>query len=98
MRMRTAFTLVELLVVIAIIVVLISLLAPAVDRAMYRAELAACGARLGSIGSNVLATAVARQRRYPARRVAEEPYRLMGSSGYRDDRPAVRSYLGALKM
>src|SRR5688500_17726571 len=42
--MSRAFTLVELLVVIAIIVVLIAMLAPALDKAIYEAELVQCGA------------------------------------------------------
>jgi len=42
MALTRAFTLVELLVVIAIIVVLMALLAPALDRAVYAAETARC--------------------------------------------------------
>lgn len=59
------FTLVELLVVITIMVVLLSLLAPAMDQAIYQAELAVDAAQLGSIGRGVLTYAAANQRRYP---------------------------------
>ena len=93
-----AFTLVELMVVITIIAILLALLTPAMDQAIYQAELTVCGAQLGSIGGNVLAAAVERQRRYPAREVYEESYRIMGSAGGHDDRPAVRPYVGTLKM
>jgi prepilin-type N-terminal cleavage/methylation domain-containing protein len=40
------FTLVELLVVVTIIVVLLALLAPAIDKAVYQAELTTCAARM----------------------------------------------------
>jgi prepilin-type N-terminal cleavage/methylation domain-containing protein len=47
------FTIVELLVVITIIVVLLALLMPGLDRAIYQAELAVCGSRLKSLGAAV---------------------------------------------
>ncbi len=62
-----AFTLVELLVVVAIIVVLLALLMPALDRAIYQAELAVCGARLNSGALSVLQYALENKRSYPAR-------------------------------
>jgi len=65
--MRAAFTLVELLVVIAIIVVLLALLAPALDRAVYQAELAVCGAQLHAIAASVQTYAVDSRRAYPNR-------------------------------
>lgn len=48
---HSAFTLVELLVVITILVILLALLVPAVDKAVYQAELAVCGARFKGIGT-----------------------------------------------
>src|SRR5688500_1632441 len=67
---KLAFTLVELLVVIAIIVVLISLLAPALDRAGYEAQLVQCGAKMktGVYGSNQYA--FNNRRHYPAKAVS----------------------------
>ena len=47
---RPGFTIVELLVVVAIIVVLMSLLAPALDRAVDAAEIARCAANLHAWG------------------------------------------------
>src|SRR5687768_17239277 len=50
LNMSRAFTLVELLVVIAIIVVLLSLLAPAMDSAIESAQRAVCASRLHNFG------------------------------------------------
>src|ERR1041384_539065 len=61
-----AFTLVELLVVVSIITVLLALLTPALDRAIYQAELTTCGAKLKGISTATLAYAVANARCYPA--------------------------------
>jgi type II secretory pathway pseudopilin PulG len=67
-KSQVAFTLVELLVVITIIVVLISLLVPALDKAVYRAELLQCGAgRLRVLGSGVTQYAMDNRRWYPDR-------------------------------
>src|ERR1041384_5038401 len=52
-KSRTGFTLVELLVVISIIVVLLALLTPAIDRAIYQADLATCAARQSSTAKNL---------------------------------------------
>ena len=62
-----AFTLIELLVVVTIIVVLLALLAPAMDEAVYQAELAACGARQDALGGGVTAYTFDFNRRYPHR-------------------------------
>jgi len=62
-----AFTLIELLVVITIIVVIVGLMAPAMDQAVYQAELVGCGARLDPLGSGVTTYAFDFNRRYPYR-------------------------------
>ena len=66
-RLTPGFTLVELLVVITIIVVLLALLMPAMDQAVYQAELARCAANLK--GTAVSATTYAASHRgyYPHR-------------------------------
>ena len=60
-----AFTLVELLVVITIIVVLLSLLMPAMHEAVYQAELVSCGSRLAVISAGVTQYALDHGRKYP---------------------------------
>src|SRR5688500_8442249 len=62
-----AFTLIELLVVAAIIAVLIALLLPALDAAIYQAELTQCGANQGSMAMALQIYAAKHQRRYPHR-------------------------------
>jgi prepilin-type N-terminal cleavage/methylation domain-containing protein len=63
--MQRAFTLIELLVVITIIVVLLAMLAPALDRAMYEAELVQCAGNLKVWGSISIDFAQDHQRRLP---------------------------------
>jgi prepilin-type N-terminal cleavage/methylation domain-containing protein len=65
--MRTAFTLIELLVVVTIIVVLLALLTPALDKAIYQAELAGCAATLKGIGQAAVTYTGDSRRWYPAR-------------------------------
>lgn len=92
--MRTpprAFTLIELLVVMTIIVVLLALLTPALDRAVYSAELATCAARQDAAASGVITYAMSYKRYYPHRAGPDEvnwlpPYVY---SNDRDDRPAI---------
>ena len=62
------FTLVELLVVITILVVLLALLTPALDQAVYQAELAVCQARQKSAATGVIQYAMNNKRAYPLRR------------------------------
>jgi len=62
-----AFTIVELLVVITILVVLLALLVPAMDRAVYQAELAVCGSNLKAIAGGANLYASAHRRAYPKR-------------------------------
>ena len=66
-RSLHGFTLIELLVVVTIIVVLLALLAPALDQAIYQAELATCAAQLKSVAGAVTLYAMDFQRRYPHR-------------------------------
>ena len=62
-----AFTLIELLVVITIIVVLMALLTPALDKAIYQAELATCGAQLKGVISETQLYTLDFKRHYPNR-------------------------------
>lgn len=64
---RAAFTLVELLVVVTIIIVLLALLMPALDRAIYQAELVACQARPRAVAQSVTIYANEYRRYYPNR-------------------------------
>jgi competence protein ComGC len=61
-----------MLVVITVIVVLLALLAPALDRAIYQAELAVCGANQRSIASGAMTYAMASNRSYPYRAGVKE--------------------------
>jgi prepilin-type N-terminal cleavage/methylation domain-containing protein len=70
-KLRRAFTLVELLVVIAIIVVLLAILVPSLSKAMYRAELAKCGATLDTITTSILQYSHDHRDRYPYRRALD---------------------------
>jgi len=101
--MRSGFTLVELLVVITILVILLALLTPALDRAIYQAELASCaGGNLKTIGSSVTLYAFDSRRSYPHRagvRNLDLQWQAMQTYSpdareipLADDRPILRNY------
>jgi len=95
-HLRSAFTLVELLVVITIVVILLALLAPALDKAIYQAELALCAARLHGVGTGMISYATAQKRRYPNRTFVQSnagtwPNQLNAAN--LDVRPLLREYL-----
>ena len=80
-RSQIAFTLIELLVVITTIVVLLALLAPAMDQAIYQGELAVCAANLSGLGESVTIYAMDHRRWYPLRGMNtphRQPHRLVG--------------------
>src|SRR5690349_16161789 len=68
---RSAFTLIELLVVVTIIAVLLALLTPAVDKAIYQAQLTVCGANLRATGGGVILYAMGSRKFYPHRGLQE---------------------------
>jgi prepilin-type N-terminal cleavage/methylation domain-containing protein len=101
------FTLVELLVVVTIIVILMALLAPALDRAIYQAEVTVCGAQQRTVVSASVQYAMDNRRYYfyraGVRDAASEwrtvqlthPIRadnLRQTTSYQDDRPLFMQY------
>jgi prepilin-type N-terminal cleavage/methylation domain-containing protein len=99
---RTAFTLIELLVVVTIIVVLLALLTPALDRAIYSAELVVCGSKLKGIVNGATLYAGEFRRSYPARPWVETQawrpnwlwYKL--SATHYDERTLIRPYVASI--
>ena len=64
----------ELLVVITIIVILLSLLAPALDEAVYQAELVLCASKLDATALGITGYALDHGRRYPRREAYRNGY------------------------
>lgn len=92
--MQRAFSLIELLVVTTIVVVLLSLLTPALDRVVYQAELTACAGNQKGVAVGTDAYALSFNRSYPSRPTASmgrEPY-LLAQSNF-DDRPVIRNFI-----
>jgi len=93
---RPAFTLVELLVVVTIIVMLLALLVPAMERAIYAAEMAVCAARKHALGLGVNSYAWEHKRSYPYRAGVHEwptwPSNVQRGIPRYDDRPMYRPY------
>jgi prepilin-type N-terminal cleavage/methylation domain-containing protein len=102
---RPAFTLIELLVVVTIIVLLLALLTPALDRAVYSAELAVCGANQKVLGQSVQSYATDHKRVYPHRQAAASnpplawpSCKLSGGNAPTDVRRVVARYILVNKM
>lgn len=107
---RIGFTIVELLVVITIMVILLALLAPALDQAIYQAELAVCGARLDATASGAITYAFDHKRFLPVRNFGmtnRDAKHLAGidfwggngiPGAYSDERPVLRGYIAVNKM
>lgn len=101
LRLLLAFTLIELLVVVTIIVVLLALLVPAMDRAVYQAELAACGANQKAVALGITSYAMENDRFYPYRPttigrpiyVFTIAFDWVDAEPARDDRPYLRSHM-----
>ena len=101
--MRAAFSLVEHLVVITIMVILLAVLMPALDKAIYQAELTQCGANLHGIALGAQTYAVDHKRHYPYRPGMQTQWRpdriyLANANTQRtnlrfDDRPILRGYM-----
>jgi prepilin-type N-terminal cleavage/methylation domain-containing protein len=99
MRSPTArsrgFTLIELLVVVTIIVVLLALLTPALDKAIYQAELTVCGTRMHAIGLGAQTYAMDFKRWYPRHPAAGDfvPFMIKHASAW-DFRSTIKGYIG----
>ena len=92
---RRAFTLIELLVVVTIIVVLLALLTPALDKAVYQAELVKCGAHQKGVANGVQLYSVDQKRFYPDRpslRAVSNEAPYLGRIQNADDRPLIMPY------
>lgn len=101
----TGFTLVELLVVVSIIVVLLALLVPSLEKAIYRAELLLCAGNQRAVASAVHQYAFDHKRLYPYRNILDRQgggqitpgllaNHIVDNSGRSYDiRPQLRGYI-----
>jgi prepilin-type N-terminal cleavage/methylation domain-containing protein len=100
---RLGFTLIELLVVVTIIAVLLALLTPAIDKAMYAAQLASCASRLKGHAASATVYAVDHRRHYLDRAALNTTnfrpdYLALTTFGPYDDRPVLSKYMPVNKM
>jgi len=72
-RSASAFTIVELLVVVTIIVVLLSLLVPAMSKAVYQAQLVKCATNYKYLAGGSTNYAIDHKKRYPHRDLPPNP-------------------------
>ncbi len=70
MSTRSAFTLVEALVVVTIIAILMALLMPVLEQAVYRAELVVCAGNFKGICTTVTIYTSGNKRFYPDRTIS----------------------------
>jgi len=94
----SAFTLVELLVVITILVILLALLTPALDKAIYQAELAVCASTQHAAALGAITYTYDYKRTYPWREGVHRDtfYGLVMLIRYGqvwDDRPTLAAFL-----
>ena len=97
-----AFTIVELLVVITVIVILLALLAPALDNAIYQAELAVCSANQSSVAMSLNIYAANHKRWYPNRpgvgQYAMATWQITGAGVNVNWTPNLRGYISFNKQ
>jgi len=106
------FTLVELLVVVTIIVILLSLLAPAMSQAVYQAQLLQCMTNRRLLATSSHAYAMDNKRSYPDRDLPTQPNVYLGIQAHKlthvydtqsgvgsfDLRPMLRPYVSINKV
>jgi len=104
MSNRRGFTIVELLVVTTIIVVLLALLAPAMNRAIYQAELLMCSTRLNAFYMGLHWYTEDFRRRYPHRHQGFSGHEInmivkaIPGQSPRDMRSIVKGYIQVNRM
>lgn len=104
---RHGFTLVELLVVVTIIVLLLSMLAPAMSKAIYQAQLVQCAARLRASTQAITDYAMNSKKFYPPRGLETKapgtagielgPMQVYNINGY-DVRPPLKGYITSVNL